>query len=793
MFRPSWGRVALPALVATAAIVSPATASVDATVTGVVEDALLHPLAGATVVIHDAAGNQIAKTTTDKDGHFTINGVPFGDFTIEATSPGLVEDHQHLQIQSAQVIQVELVLVDTEEVIRIEEDWALPSPPRATGTVVQVGRQQLAELPGAEDRPITQVMATQPGFVEDALGQVYVRGQHGNIQYQVDGIPVPDSVGSMFAASIPVRLIQALEMITGGAPAEYGYRLGAVVNMITRSAGEQPEGNVSVRYGSYNTVQPAAVYSTKLDDKAGLVLGGSFDYSQRALDAPSIDPILHDTGFRGRAFTRIDYQPCECNRYELFAMYAHNHFQVPIDPTATPFDPNRSRPVDKFGNEAPAFVPHNTDARELEHEAFGALSFIHKLEHGQLQIAPIYKLSYGSLTGDAEHALGPGADPGTTASDVKRIAQHAGGIATYSWQSGSHLVKTGLQTDFLHGSTFFTLYERDDTTATIARRTSGHDRTDALLSGVFVQDHISLGALSLDVGVRGDNLHVMLQDGATNDSFGASPRLGASYAFTKNMIGHAFAGVLWLPPSPLDAASAARALGVVPADQPVVYDLKPETDLYSELGIIGRVSKHLRGGLTGWGRYAYNQLDDTSIGSTSLDSNYNFERGRAAGLEASLELRVGPWLSAFANGSFGFAQGRGIASAKFLFSPDDLADHSWQTLDHAQTLTGNAGLTVREGRFTATALAAYGSGLRTGPSNDQHVPAHVTVDLATQYTFVAREYPIRLGVEVENLFDDHYAFRIGNGFVGSSFGAPRTVFVSLSVPLTTEPHGEAKQ
>jgi outer membrane receptor protein involved in Fe transport len=284
----------------------------------------------------------------------------------------------------------------------------------------------------------------------------------------------------------------------------------------------------------------------------------------------------------------------------------------------------------------------------------------------------------------------------------------------------------------------------------------------------------------------------MLQDGDTDDSFGVSPRLGVSYALRKDIVARAFAGVLWIPPSPLDAASAARALGVVPADQQVTYDLKPETDLYSEVGIIARVSKHLRGGITAWGRYAYNQLDDTSIGSTSLDSNYNFERGRAAGLEADVELRVGPWLSVFGNASLGFAQGRGIASSKFLFSPEELADDSWQTLDHAQTWTGNAGATLRDGRFTTTALAAYGSGLRTGPANDSHVPSHLTFDISTQYTFVAREYPVRFGIDVENLFDAHYAFRIANGFVGSSYGAPRTVFLSLSLPLASEPHHEAK-
>ncbi len=794
MVRTSWGRVALP-LIAIVAFADRSDASVDAVVTGIVEDALLHPLAGATVVIHDAQGNTVGTTTTGEDGRFTLPGVPFGDYTIEASSPGLVADHQHLQITSSQLITVELVLVNSEEVIRIEEDWALPEPPRATGSVISVGRQTLSELPGADDRPITEVMTTQAGFVEDSLGAVYVRGQHGNIQYQIDGIPVPDSVGSMFAASIPVRMVQALEILTGGMPAEYGYRLGAVVNLVTRSASEHPEGSVSVRYGSYNTVEPGLVYASKLTSRSGVVIGGSFSYSERALDPPSITPILHDDGITGRVFTRLDYQPCDVNRYELFAMYAHNRFQIPLDPNATPFDPAKPRPVDRFGNDAPAFVPLSTNAREREHEAFAALSWVHKLDTGQLQLAPIYKLSRGMLTGDPWHALGLGADPGSTASDVTRTAHHAGGIASYSWQRGRHLVKTGLAADFLYGVTDFTLYERDDSTPAggVATATSGRDRTKALLSGAYVQDHIRLGDAALDLGVRADQFHVMLQDGGTDDSFGVSPRAGISYAITGDVVARAFAGVLWLPPSPLDAANAARALGVVPADEAIAYDLKPETDFYGELGVVARLSKHRRGGLTAWGRYAKNQLDDTSIGSTSLDSNYNFERGRAGGLEANVELRIGPWFSAFANGSLGFAQGQGIASATFLFGPDELADDSWQTLDHAQTFTGNAGATVRDGRFSITGLLAYGSGLRTGPANNAHVPGHVVVDVSTGYTFVAREYPIRFGVDVENLFDDHYAYRIGNGFVGSSYGAPRTVYLSLSIPLAAEPHAAASK
>jgi hypothetical protein len=771
-----------------------ASASVDAVITGTVEDSLMHPLSGATVVLHDSTGNTAKQATTGTDGKYTFTGVPFGDYTVEATSAGLISDHQHVQVGSSEVKTIDLTLVNTEEVVEISEDWSVPAPSKATGSVSTIDRDQLAELPGAEARPVTEVIATQPGFVVDALGNVYVRGNHANIQYQVDGIPVPDSVGSMFAASIPVRLIEALEIYTGGMPAEFGDRLGAVVNLVTRHGGDHPDGTAQIRYGSFNTVEPGFSYSAS-SGRTGVFIGGSYLYSQRALDPPSIDPIVHDTGSSGRVFSRIDYTPCEANRYELFVTYAHNRFQIPIDPSVGPLDPAQPdvmRPADKFGNDAPAFVPRNTDARETEDELFAAFSWTHTLENerGQIQVAPLYKLSRGVLFADAAHALGLTADPGATASDVTRVAQHMGGIAAYSLHRGHHLFKAGAQTDLLLGSTDFASYVRDDAMGGIdASMTSGgHDKTRALASGVYAQDRWSRGNVVLDLGLRADQLHVILGDGSTNDEMGVSPRAGVSYTIAKDTVLHAFAGVLWQPPAPLDAANAARALGVVPADQPVTYDLKPETDLFSELGVVSKLAKELRGGLTAWTRYAWNQLDDTAVGSTSLLSNYNFSRGRAAGLEASLDLRVGPWLSGFANASYGFAQGRGISSAKYLFSPEDLASNDWQTLDHAQTLTGNAGATVRDGRFSVTSLVSYGSGLRTGPANDQHVPQHVRADLSTQYTFAPNGYPIRLGIDVFNVFDAHYAYRIANGFVGSSYAPPRSVYLTLSLPLAAEPH-----
>src|SRR3954471_24997440 len=100
---------------------APAHASVDGVVTGIVDDALLHPLPGATVVLHDSAGNTVAKQVTGPDGKFTFSSVAFGDYTVEASAPGLVGDHQHLQLSASQVATVELTLVNSEEIVTIDE------------------------------------------------------------------------------------------------------------------------------------------------------------------------------------------------------------------------------------------------------------------------------------------------------------------------------------------------------------------------------------------------------------------------------------------------------------------------------------------------------------------------------------------------------------------------------------------------------------------------------------------------------------------------------------------------
>jgi hypothetical protein len=79
-------------------------------------------------------------------------------------------------------------------------------------------------------------------------------------------------------------------------------------------------------------------------------------------------------------------------------------------------------------------------------------------------------------------------------------------------------------------------------------------------------------------------------------------------------------------------------------------------------------------------------------------------------------------------------------------------------------------------------LFQYGSGLRTGPDNNETVPGHSVWNMTLRHRFDLPLHP-EVAVDVLNAFDAVYAIRIANGFVGSAYGPLRQVDVRLSVPF----------
>jgi hypothetical protein len=667
-----------------------------------------------------------------------------------------------------------------------------------TGSSVSVvSRRDLLSLPGGDAQSLTQIALTQPGFAPDSFGPdgtVHVRGAEMGVLYVVDGIPMPGGLTGQFTDVLPTGLVQKVRLISGGQPVEFGPNAGGVVDVTTRHGTGNPEGEAQMVYGTYQRAQPSAWYSQAFGS-ADVFVAGSFLSTQRGLDTPAASPILHDAEESGSAFARVDWRPREGERVELLARYSQQHFQIPIDPTLLPLSdgpPGAARGPDAYGNAPPPFVPYNANPTESERDLFVTAAYARTLASGSVLLAPYVRSSYGDLDCDPTGSLGATADSGSICASVTRQLLHEGQTATYAWSVGnSQSWKAGVVFDDAQSDVNYTQYTRDDRLAvgganpklTIA----GRDDTNILGAGAFVQDEIRLGKLKILPGVRAD-----VQDASFTDASepslvlgGPSVRLGVAYDVSRYLSVHGFVGYLWQPPSAVDASVAARVLVPDLAGKAVPVDVKAERDESAELGVTVRLPRESDVTLTVYGRVMQDTLDVATVGSTDLSVDYNYARGRAVGAELAYHTTPCKYLQGFGNVSWNVAQGEGYDSGRFLFTPEELAFAGWHILDHVQAWTANAGLDLHDEpqKTHFSVLFQYGSGLRTGPDNDQTVPGHATWDATLRHRFDLSFIRPEIALDIFNALDTVYAIRIANGLVGSAYGPLRQVDARITVPF----------
>lgn len=786
-------------------------AGTEGTISGTVQDEQEIAVSGATIEILSPDEKVIIETHSSTTGAFNIFPIEFGDYTIvvKATGHPFYRDSVHVSSGSTSQVTAKLTRVadPKEMVVHVQAKRRRKVQDSASTSTSQISKEDIKDLPQGDQIKLPKLLSsTTPGVVMGTFGQMFFRGNHANIQYQIDGVQLPDSPSGTFGDAFTPRNIDHMEVITGGIPAEYGQRLAAVVNIVSKTGPEKMGGSLEANYGSYNQFSPTGTFGGSTPDGSlHYYLSGNFNRTDRGLETPqpiSVGDVsqggsdsIHNNASGHNEFMKMDWIADNNNKLTFMAFNSNNSLQIPNFPSG--FTPKDSifKAGDSFGNTPYLYRPSTTDNSQREQNFFVQTVWKHTFtERSFLQIAPYFKYSYlgvkndptNDLTGASKITLPPDSggnnvNPVYASFSQSRNTNNFGLKADYTYRPNeSHLIKAGVQVQASKARGSFTIQtaQNDGTgVATPTTPTAFGIPNDGYFEGIYVQDDFTIfKSLVLNAGLRFDATQFNLGPGVNPTDSALQPRVGLNYLITDTTKLHAFYGKLFQP-APVENLRAAFNALVSPTVVP--YDIKSERSDFYEVGVAQELPYNHVVSTTVYYKDARNLLDDSQLFNTAIAQPINFATGYVYGAEVSLRGQFIDDLTHYINYSYSIGKGKGLTGGLFTgITPAT----DYQFLDHSQTHTLNAGATYRKHHYWLTVQGLFGSGLRTGLNNSLALPGHLTFDATVGYEFHGGEWwssGLKVSLDVLNMGDNRHPVSVANGFNGSHYAAGRQFYVHL--------------
>ncbi|MDR3385626.1 MAG: TonB-dependent receptor [Rudaea sp.] len=638
-----------------------------------------------------------------------------------------------------------------------------------------ISQQAIEQLPLGDATPLNQVLLQAPGVVQDSYGQLHVRGDHADLDYRINGIIIPESIAG-FGQSIDARIIDQVQLLTGALPAQYGYHTAGIVDITTKNGGQGEGGSIGITAGSFGTINPEfSLYGN--EDRWSWFVTGNFLENDVGIENPTADRnATHDHTDQAKGFGYLSYLLSDDARVSFMFGTADNRFQIPNNPGQQPN-------YDLAG--VPSFDSTNLNETQREATRFGVLSLQGKFGNTD------YQVSLGQRYTSINYQPDPIGDLifNGVASTVDQANRANTLQADFSTPlSSSHTLRYGLYVSDEHplSDTSSLVFPADangnqtsDVPITVV---DDAPHIDARTYGLYVQDEWNLtDKLTMNYGLRADKVDAYVTQCQV------SPRLGFVYQATDSTTVHAGYSRYFTPPptqliSPTDIALFQRTTNQLPSN--VNAETLSERSNYFDAGVSQKVTDNLTLGLDAYYRQVHDLLDLGQFGAALIFSPFNYDKGRVHGAEFTENYTNGNF-STYFNLSSNRASGENVVTGQYNFSPAELAyisDH-FIHLDHDQRLTSNGGVSYN---WDGTKLGAdylFGSGLRSGFANTDHLPSYYQVNVSADRDFNLPEIgKTNIRLAVINVTDRVYELRDGSGIgvFAPQFGPRRGVYVGLT-------------
>ncbi len=642
---------------------------------------------------------------TNDAGQFTFQKLPFGLYRLVVEHAGFTPYSKIVEIRS-QVpldihVQLNLTAASTEIVV---SDSSTLLDPHRTGVTYAVGSRQLREQQSSTPaRGLLDLINMQPGWLFEGNAVLHPRGSEYQTLFVVDGVPMDENRSPGFAPDLQASEVSEMSVLTGNFPAEYGRKLGGVVDVVTsRDLRPGVHGTAEFGGGSFGT-EDALLSGTYGWAHSALTLTASGDHTDRYLDPPVLGNFTNN-GTSDALGGAYDQDLSDADRVHLAFHRRQTAFEVPNEnlQQAAGQLQNRSAPED-----------------------LGQAAWTHEFSPGLL-------LNIRAVVEDLSANLWSNPFSTPIIAFQQRGFRRSYLNTSLAVHKGRHDIDVG--GDAMYAPVSEALQYRitdpsffDPATPPAFRFFDRRlDREQAL----WAQDSIRLGNLTLSAGLRWDHYSLVVRDHAF------SSRLGVAYYVPRT-------GTVWR--FSYDRAFQTPAIeNLLLASSPEVDQLNPEVlripvqpsrGNYLEAGLSQAIAKKARLDVSFYRRAFLDFADDDLFLNTGISFPIAFRSAQVRGVDVKLELPHWGNLSGFLSYSnlIGVAQ-LPVAGGLFLGSDAQgvlgAASSFPISQDQRNTARARARYQIYR-RFWVAASAEYGSGLPVEISGDAGLGA-LTAEYGSQ-------------------------------------------------------------
>ena len=575
-----------------------------------------------TIQISSEANQYRRILSTDDQGALTLQRLPYGLYQLQIKQPGFEEISQPLDVHSSIPTDyaIQLKVTAAKESVTVSAANTLIDPDQA-GSVNQLGsasiQNRVSSIPG---RSIQDLVNSQPGWLYEGNAVLHPRDSEYQTQFVVDGIPLTDNRSPSFGPQIAADDVQSISIYTAGIPAEYGRKMGGVVEVNTLQD-SQPgfHGQIALSGGSF--------------DSAGAFAQGQYAWGKNLFGASA-----------GGSMTSHYLNPVVAQNYTNRG-------------TLGDFSANYQRdltPTDRLSFS----LRHELSRYELPDEQLQQAA-------GQLQTADNFEtmgtVSYqhtfsSNALADLRGMVRDNANDFYSDADSTpiEILQHNRFREGYfkgniTFSRGRHEIKAGVESDnlFLHENFSYSITEPTQYDPGTPLTFSFMGQRPDLEQAMYVQDLIHMGNWTVNAGLRWDHYQLMLNRQELQ------PRLAISRYFpSANVIVHFSYDRVFQTPSfenlLLSSSTAATTLDPISLQLPV----QPSEGNYYEAGLTKVLFHQVKLDTNYFRRAVNNFADDNQINNTTISFPVAFRKAIIYGAEAKLDLPEWKRFSGFLSYSY---------------------------------------------------------------------------------------------------------------------------------------------